>query len=244
VVTGSSSNNSSSAQPNARGHCASAAARVAQPAIWREQRLRRDASDQSQRRHRAHTDGASPAAAVDAAVALTEARAGGAQRGLTHRACVAFRATVASAAAAAAAVTRRDAAVTVVVLVLVRRRGGGAAYKLDFGAYQGYSLLELIRHANCMTGQKHLLPNPSEDTPPPGKYMLWLASTEFEWQFPRHLKLFFALRALDYQSCRVCDENRGHRPLLVAHCRLRLTVCVCATVTATSSSRSCRRCRR
>ena len=93
------------------------------------------------------------------------------------------------------------------------RRGRNAPYLLDFGAYQGYSLLKLIAHAN--KGGGHLLSNPSEATPPPGQYVLWLASTEFEWQFPRHLKLFFALRALDYQSCRVCDENRGHRPLLV-----------------------------
>jgi hypothetical protein len=56
------------------------------------------------------------------------------------------------------------------------RRGRTAAYVLDFGAYQGYSLLKLIAHAN--KGGGHLLSNPDETTPPPGQYVLWLASTE------------------------------------------------------------------
>jgi hypothetical protein len=90
------------------------------------------------------------------------------------------------------------------------RRGDAAAFKLDFGAYQGYSLLELIRHANKgQAGQAtHLLPNPSESTPPPGQYVLWLTSTNFEWQFPRHLKLFFSLRALDFQSVSVREQSK------------------------------------
>jgi len=60
------------------------------------------------------------------------------------------------------------------------RRGRGAGYKLDFGAYQGYSLLELIAHAN--KGGGHLLSNPSETTPPPGQYVLWLASTDVRYR--------------------------------------------------------------
>ena len=87
------------------------------------------------------------------------------------------------------------------------RRGAPAEYTLDFGAYSGYSIRTLIRHANSASARAHLLPNPSSGTPKPGPYIVWLASTAFQWQFPRHLKLFFALRGLDFAGCRVCDGD-------------------------------------
>ena len=75
------------------------------------------------------------------------------------------------------------------------RRGLPKAYKLDFGGYAGYTLGQLVAHSS--RGGGHLLPASERDetTPPPGPYVLWLASADFEWQLPRHLHLYLALKS-------------------------------------------------
>ena len=84
------------------------------------------------------------------------------------------------------------------------RRGAPSEYTLDFGLYAGKKLLALVKHANAhMT--VHLLPTENVDDPKPGPYVLWLASADFDWQFPRHVKLFHALRALDFAGAVVSD---------------------------------------
>eukprot|EP00964_Phaeocystis_antarctica_P079884 scaffold49815_cov40-Phaeocystis_antarctica.AAC.2 len=77
------------------------------------------------------------------------------------------------------------------------RRGCFREYKLEFGAYDGCSMREMLSHARG---------NAPPNTPRPGPYLLWIAgcpgwtgpSRRFEWTFPQHVKLFCALGAAEF----------------------------------------------
>ena len=90
------------------------------------------------------------------------------------------------------------------------RRGRPSSFKLDFGVYKGYTVFELAEHAAA--SEAHIIAAPAVATPRPGAYLLWLAGDAFEWQFPRHLKLFCALRAL-YHRGLVVREGGGQQAL-------------------------------
>ena len=79
------------------------------------------------------------------------------------------------------------------------RRGSSKQYKLDFGAYKGYRLGQLVQHSMSTGGSMHLLPaeERSESTPRPGEYILWLAGETFDWHFPYHLHLYLNLKSLE-----------------------------------------------
>jgi|TARA_B110000046_G_scaffold114685_1_gene121855 hypothetical protein len=79
------------------------------------------------------------------------------------------------------------------------RQGASKRHTLDFGAYSGFRLGQLVQHSLLSSGQSHLLPQDKVGaaTPRPGAYVLWLASQAFDgWQFPRHLHLYLELKAL------------------------------------------------
>jgi len=96
------------------------------------------------------------------------------------------------------------------------RRGLPKAYKLDFGGYAGYTLGQLVAHSS--RGGGHLLPASERDetTPPPGPYVLWLASADFEWQLPRHLHLYLALKSLELNGAWVVGNGGVRTPVAVA----------------------------
>ena len=56
-------------------------------------------------------------------------------------------------------------------------RGAPSEYTLDFGAYEGCTLLQLVRHANSPSSGRHLLSNASDGTPMPGACVMCLLST-------------------------------------------------------------------
>ena len=101
------------------------------------------------------------------------------------------------------------------------RRGAPAACVLHFGAYRGLTLGALVR-ASRMGGCKSLanrmlISSRSSEPPEPGDYILWLASAAFNWSFPYHLDLYFALRQLDIDSCWVsCKDGLSSNAALHA----------------------------
>ena len=67
--------------------------------------------------------------------------------------------------------------------------------------YAAYTIAQLAEKAR--TGDGHLIPNAGAGVPRPGAYLRWLTSDAIDWQFPRHAKLFCALRLLDGYPVRV-----------------------------------------
>ena len=88
------------------------------------------------------------------------------------------------------------------------RRGCFREYRLEFGAYDGCSVREMLSHARAgaASSNRQFLQNPPPNTPRPGPYLLWIAgcpgwtgpSRRFEWTFPQHVKLFCALGAAEF----------------------------------------------
>ena len=98
------------------------------------------------------------------------------------------------------------------------RRGAPAVTRIGFGIYADYTVGQLCGHCNTPgKGGTHLLPpvKVQLDTPLPGPYVLWLLGGEFDWQFPRHLKLFLALRQLESVDFQLNIVGRGWVPIIM-----------------------------
>ena len=116
------------------------------------------------------------------------------------------------------------------------RRGAPAVTRLGFGIYADYTVGQLCCHCNTPgKGGTHLLP-PAKvqlDTPLPGPYILWLLGDEFDWQFPRHIKLFLALRQLESVDFQLNIVGRGRVPIVMrAHVVARYDAHVATVVAA------------
>ena len=88
------------------------------------------------------------------------------------------------------------------------RRGAPRAFQLDFGAYEGHRLEQLVQHSIQSGGRTHLLPvaKRTASTPRPGAYVLWLASGAFDWSFPRHLHLYLMLKSMEANGAYVWPD--------------------------------------
>ena len=116
------------------------------------------------------------------------------------------------------------------------RRGAPAVTRLGFGIYADYTVGSLCCHVNTPgKGGTHLLPpaKVQRDTPLPGPYLLWLLGDGFDWQFPRHLKLFLALRQQESVDARLNIVGRGWVPIIMpAHVVARYDAYVATVVAA------------
>ena len=71
-------------------------------------------------------------------------------------------------------------------------RGKRKAYTLDFGDYNGYTLSHMIRKG-AINQPVDLKEGDQPKAVPPGAYLLWLCNVH-DFQFPKHIAMYFALR--------------------------------------------------
>jgi hypothetical protein len=97
------------------------------------------------------------------------------------------------------------------------RRGAPRAFQLDFGAYEGHRLEQLVQHSIQSGGRTHLLPaaKRTASTPRPGAYVLWLASGAFDWSFPRHLHLYLMLKSMEANGAYVWPDAALASPVAI-----------------------------
>ena len=85
------------------------------------------------------------------------------------------------------------------------RPGAPSAYKLTFGPYAGYTLMDLVRDGN-KCALKWAGPLPSTGKVSGGPHLLWICSS-LDFRFPEHTRLFLGL--LQFEQDGVIVKGNG-----------------------------------